>query len=110
MRHAFTERGEAHKAILTNLGKRASRMCWQMTFAGFNDFPIILCFVTVVRVWYFLFLYFMNECVTRKNKQISIILNKCSCIHLTGFLFCGKRHTFVQQNHFNREKNSSNRR
>jgi len=35
-------------------------------------------------------LHFMNKFVTRMNQQIASAINKCSCINLSGFLFCEK--------------------
>ena len=35
-------------------------------------------------------LHFINKFVTSVNQQIVIVINKCSCINLSGFLYCEK--------------------
>jgi len=81
MRYGFTNKGEAHKASLANPGKRAITRVLGSNFCLFCN-----CCHGVV----FFILHFMNEFVTRMNQQIAIVLNKCSCNNLSGFLFCEK--------------------
>ena len=85
MRHGFTNKGEAHKASLDDSGKMTATCVLEVHFAGINDLPIIFCIYSD-GVVFFIF-YFMNQFASRKNKQIVIVINTCSCIYLTGFLF-----------------------
>ena len=81
MRYGFTNKGEAHKASLANPGKRAIMRVFGSNFCLFCN--------TCDGVVFFI-LHFINEFVTRMNQQIAIVINKCSCINLSGFLFCEK--------------------
>ena len=58
-RHGCTTKGQAHKAGLAN-----QRVCWRYIYRILT----ILCFVSVLRVWYFLlFILWINLLVGRTN-------------------------------------------
>ena len=81
MKYGFTNKGEANKASLANPGKRAITPVFGSNFCLFcNTCDGVVCFI----------LHVINEFVTRMNQQIAIVINKCSCINLSGFLFCEK--------------------
>ena len=85
MRYSFTNKGEAHKASLASSGKMAVTCVLKIHFAGISDLPIMVCICSEGVV--FFIIHFMNQFASRKNKQILIVINTCSCIYLTGFLF-----------------------
>ena len=85
MRHGFTNKGEAHKASLASSGKMAVTCVLKIQFPGISDIPIMFCICSEGVV--FFIIHFMNQFASRKNKQILIVINTCSCIYLTGFLF-----------------------
>ena len=75
-RYGFTNKGEAHKASLANPGKMAITPVFGSNFCLFcNCYDGVVLFI----------LHFMNKFVTSMNHQIVIVINKCSCINLSGF-------------------------
>ena len=89
MRYGFTDKGETHKASLANPGKRAIMRVFGSNFCLFcnscNCYDGVVLFI----------LHFINKFVTSVNQQIVIVINKCSCVYLSGFYTVRKRHTFA---------------
>ena len=81
MRHGVTNKGEAQKASLANPGTRVITRVLGSNCCLFCNY----CHGVV-----FFILHSMNEYVTRMNQHIAIVINKCPCINLSGFLFCDK--------------------
>ena len=85
MRHGFTNKEKAHKASLANPGKMAVTCVLEIHSSGINGLSIMFCISSEGVV--ICIIHFMNQFTSRKNKHIVIVLNTCSCIYLTGFLF-----------------------
>jgi hypothetical protein len=85
MRHGVTNKEEAHKAGLANPGKMAVTCVLEIHLSGINGLSIMFCICSEGVVYFII--HFMNQFTSRKNKQIVIVINTCSCIYLTGFIF-----------------------
>ena len=84
-RHGFTTKGEAHKTGLANPGKMAVTCVLEIHLSDINDLSIMFCICSEDGV--FFIIHFINQFTSRKNKHIAIVINTCSCIYLTGFIF-----------------------
>ena len=76
---------EAHTAGVANPEKLAVTCVLEIHLSGINDLSIMFCICSEGGV--FFIIHFINQFTSRKNKHIVIVLNTCSCIYLTGFLF-----------------------